>query len=60
MGGPLLIGEGVRLVRGEGGERSRYTCCGLGSCVAAEVYGYHLEDRHLTDVVVLGETGKKK
>ena len=53
MGGPLLVSEGVRLVTSEGGEGAWYTCCGLGSCVTTEGYGYHLEDRHLTDVVVL-------
>ena len=53
MGGPLLISEGVRLVMSEGGEGAWHTCCGLRSCVTTEGYGYNLEDRHLTDVVVL-------
>ena len=53
MGGPLLVSEGVRLVTSEGGEGAWHTCCGLRSCMTIEGYGYHLEDRHLTDVVVL-------
>ena len=56
MGGPLLISEGVRFVMSEGGEGAWHTCCGLGSCVTTEGYGYNLEDRHLTDDVVVLET----